>query len=57
MKKKNPFFEKFLENQLSKKETKVSKGGRTLKFPHDGEEHVTMKWPSDDDEDIPYLVE
>ncbi len=41
---KQPFFAKFLEKQI-KDDTKSLKGGGLRKY-------VTMKYPSDDDEDI-----
>lgn len=51
MKKKvrnQPYFARFLEQQ----ELAGVAAGQTLKFPSETDEVVTMKWPSDDDEDI-----
>lgn len=49
MKKKAPFFAKFLENQVS--ESQAVKGGATTKHPSDKDDlHVTMKYPSDGDD-------
>lgn len=54
---KKPFFARFLENQLSQEEEKNVKGAIiipkvTMKAPSDDDENVTMKYPSDDDESI-----
>lgn len=46
---KKPFFARFLENQ----ELAKTQGGIpavTLKYPSDHDEDVTLKYPSDDDE-------
>lgn len=45
--KKKPFFARYLEAQ----ELEAATGGRTSKFPSDGDENQTMKYPSDGDDD------
>lgn len=54
---KTPFFARFLENQLSEQESEKVVGAIrpplvTMKAPSDDDENVTMKYPSDDDEGI-----
>lgn len=44
--KKKPFFARYLEAQ----ELDAVTGGRTTKFPSDGDENQTMKYPSDGDD-------
>lgn len=47
-----PFFAKFLENQL-KKEAEINiQAGATLKYPSDLEEAETNKYPSDKEDDV-----
>ncbi len=44
--KKKPFFARYLEAQ----ELEEVAGGKTTKYPSDGDEYQTMKYPSDGDE-------
>lgn len=46
-----PFFVKFLENQLKKEAETNVQGGATLKYPSDLEEAETNKYPSDQEDD------
>ncbi len=46
-----PFFAKFLENQLKKDAETNVQAGATLKYPSDLEEE-TKKYPSDNEDDI-----
>ena len=48
-----PFFARFLEGQETLKMKTNIKAGRTTKYPSDGDDDVTMKAPSDDDEENP----
>lgn len=53
---KKPFFAKFLENQIKSEDKKSAKGGaaggpKITKINYDYD--VTMKYPSDGDEDFP----
>jgi hypothetical protein len=46
-----PFFARYLEGQeYPEVKTDVRAGIHTNKFPSDGDDVVTMKYPSDDDE-------
>jgi len=49
---KTPFFAKFLENQISKEAQNITTGGKPGKGKKKDQDVVTMKFPSDDDEDI-----
>jgi len=49
---KQPFFAKFLENQLKKEAEPNVKGGATLKYPSDLEDALTNKYPSDKEDDV-----
>ncbi|MGE0079548.1 MAG: microviridin/marinostatin family tricyclic proteinase inhibitor [Bacteroidales bacterium] len=54
---KKPFFARFLENQLSNEDEQNIKGSAkivavTMKAPSDDDENVTMKYPSDGDENV-----
>jgi hypothetical protein len=56
--KKTPFFARYLEGQEHpevKTDVKAGKGPPfvTLKYPSDVDEDVTLKYPSDDDDDGP----
>ncbi len=46
-----PFFAKFLENQIKKAAETNVQGGATLKYPSDLEEAETTKYPSDQEDD------
>lgn len=55
-----PFFARFLEGQeLPQVQTDVKAGGKglkpTQKYPSDIDEAVTLKYPSDGDDDFPAL--
>ncbi len=50
---KKPFFAKLLEAQKMENAQNVKGGvGYSMKFPSDLDEAVTMKYPSDGDDDI-----
>ena len=48
--KDKPFFVRFLEGQDFPSVKTDIKAGRTLKYPSDGDDDVTHKFPSDNDE-------
>jgi len=49
--KKQPFFAKFLENQVDQNKVQGAKKMATMKYPSDNDEGwATMKYPSDNDE-------
>lgn len=48
-----PFFARYLEDQEFPRVRTNLKGGRTLKYPSDGDDEVTLKYPSDGDDDFP----
>ena len=50
-KNEQPFFARFLEGQDFPNVKSNVKAGRTLKYPSDGDDNVTHKFPSDSDEE------
>lgn len=47
-----PFFARFLTRQDRLPSSTEEKAGRTKKYPSDGDEDVTLKFPSDNDDVI-----